>query len=97
MKERKKYTREFKVEAVRQSLQEGRSGASLAKELGVTRNMLYRWRKEFLADNQESFPGNGKLKASDEVVARLQREVTVLREERDILKKALVFFSKESR
>lgn len=96
MKARKKYTREFKVEAVRLSLEEGRTGTALAKELGVTRNMLYRWRKEYLRDSQESFPGQGKLKASDEVVARLQRENATLREERNILKKALVYFSRES-
>jgi transposase len=95
--ERKTYTREFKLEAVRLSLEEGRPGSEVAKELGIHPNVLYRWRKEFLADNSESFPGQGKMKASDEEVARLRREVALLREDREILKKALVFFSKASR
>ena len=61
------------------------------------RQLLYRWRKEYLGDSVESFPGQGKMKASDEEVARLRREVALLREERELLKKAVVFFSKESR
>jgi transposase len=95
--ERRIFTRAFKMEAVRLSLEEGRSGAAVAKELGIHRNVLYRWRKEFLADTDESFPGRGQMKASEAEVARLRREVALLREDREILKKALVFFSKESR
>jgi transposase len=94
--ERKTYTREFKMEAVRLSLEPGRAGSGVAKELGIHANLLYRWRKEYLEDNDESFPGQGKMKASDEEVARLRREVALLREDREILKKALVFFSKAS-
>ena len=97
LKERRTFTREFKLEAVRLSMEDGRSGASIARELGISRNVLYRWRKEFLEDSTESFSGQGKMKASDEEVARLRREVASLREEREILTKALVFFSKESK
>jgi transposase len=95
--ERKTYTREFKLEAVRLSLEDGRLGTDVAKELGIHPNVLYRWRKEFLEDNSESFPGQGKMKAGDEEVARLRREVVLRREDREILKKALVFFSKENK
>ena len=94
---RRTFTREFKLEAVRLSMEEGRAGSDVAKELGIHPNVLYRWRKEFLEDSEDSFPGQGKLKASDEEVARLRREVALLREDREILKKALVFFSKESK
>jgi transposase len=94
--ERRTFTREFKLEAVRLSLEEGRAGTEVARELGIHPNVLYRWRKEYLVDNREAFPGQGKMKASDEEVARLRREVALLREDREILKKALVFFSKAS-
>lgn len=95
--ERKTYTREYKREAVRLSLEDGRAGADIARELGIHPNLLYRWRKEYLEDRVESFPGQGKMRASDEEVAQLRREVALLREERELLKKAVVFFSKESR
>ena len=94
---RDRYTREFKLEAVRLSMEESKTGATVARELGIHRNLLYRWRKEFFEDETESFPGRGKQKASDEKVLRLQREVERLREDREILKKALEFFSRESK
>lgn len=95
--ERRIFTREFKLEAVRLSMEDGRLGSEVARELGIHANVLYRWRKEFLEDRDDSFPGQGKMKAGDEEVARLRREVALLREDREILKKALVFFSKESK
>lgn len=97
MAKRRTFTRDFKLEAVRLSMEEGRSGAEVAAELGIHRNVLYRWRREFLEDSEESFPGRGNLKATDEQLQRLQRKVALLEEDREILKKALVFFSKESK
>lgn len=94
---RKTYTREFKLEAVRLYMADDRTGAAVAAELGIHPNVLYRWRKEFLEDSDESFPGHGNLKESEQELARLRRENLRLREEREILKKALQFFSKESR
>lgn len=97
MANRTTYTREFKLEAVRLSMEEGKSGAAVARELGIHRNLLYRWRKEFFEDETESFPGRGKLKARDQELLRLQRKVERLEEDREILKKALEFFSRESK
>jgi transposase len=97
MKKRRTFTREFKLEAVRLSMEDGKSGAEVARELGIHRNLLSKWRKEFLEDEEESFPGRGNLKASEAELERLRREVARLREDREILKKALVFFSKESK
>jgi transposase len=94
---RKTYTREFKLEAVRLYLADDRSGAEVAAELGIRPNALYRWRKEFLEDSEDAFPGHGNLKESEQELARLRRENLRLREDREILKKALQFFSKESR
>jgi transposase len=78
-------------------MEDGRSGAEVANDLGINRNMLYRWRKAFLEDEEESFPGQGNLKSSEAELQRLRREVARLRADREILKKALVFFSKESK
>ncbi len=94
---RRKYTREFKTEAVRLAEKSDKSMVDLAQDLGIHQNTLYKWRRQLLAEGQEAFPGQGNRKASDAEILQLRRELEQAREERDILKKALVFFSKESR
>ena len=94
---RRKYTREFKIEAVRLAEKSNKSMVDLAQDLGIHQNTLYKWRRQLLAEGQEAFPGQGNRKASDAEMLQLRRELEQAREERDILKKALVFFSKESR
>jgi len=94
---RRKYTREFKIEAVRLAENSDKSMVDLAQELGIHQNTLYKWRRQLMAEGQEAFPGQGNRKASDAEMLQLRRELEQAREERDILKKALVFFSKESR
>ena len=94
---RRKYTKEFKIEAVRLSEEGDIPMFDVARELGVHPNTLYKWRREYLADGEKAFPGHGKLKAGDDEVRQLRRELARVREERDILKKALAFFSRESR
>ena len=93
----RKYTREFKLEAVRMCEEDARPVAEVARRLGIPPNNLYRWRELFGDKGEEAFPGKGNLSGSDEELRRLQRENMRLREEREILKKALVFFSKESK
>ncbi len=86
--QRKQYTREFKLEAVRLVTEGGLSLAQAARDLGLNDNMLSRWKKEFEQGRQEgqsAFPGHGR--PHDEELTRLQRENEVLRRERDILKK----------
>jgi len=97
VKKRRKYTREFKLEAVRLSEESEEPVAEIARQLGVHANLLYKWRERFLEDGEEAFPGHGKLRMGDDEVRRLRRENMRLREERDILKKAIAFFAKESR
>ena len=92
-----KYSREFKLEAVRLAEMSDGSVASVARELGINPNLLYRWRQEFAAEGPEAFPGQGNLTASEEEVRQLRRELARVREERDILKKAVAFFAKESK
>jgi transposase len=97
VKKRNKYTREFKLEAVRLSEESEEPAAEIARQLGIRPNLLYRWREQFLKDGEEAFPGQGKLRPGDDEVRRLRRENARLREERDVLKKAIAFFAKESR
>lgn len=92
-----KYTKEFKIEAVRLSEESDVSVYDIARELGVHPNTLYKWRHQYLVDGEEAFPGHGNLKAGDDEVRQLRRELARVREEREILKKALAFFSRESR
>lgn len=94
---RRRYTREFKIEAVRLAEASDKSLFEVAKELGIHQNTLYKWRRQMLAEGQQAFPGQGNRKAKDTEMFQLRRELERVREERDILKKALVFFSKESR
>ena len=91
---RGKYTREFKVEAVRLLNSSGKSGHEIERDLGVGAGMIYRWRKQLEGESQglRAFPGNGNPR--DEELARLRKENAILREERDILRKAVVIFSK---
>jgi transposase len=91
---RRKHTREFKVEAVRQVLEKGRSVAEVADGLGINRNMLTRWKAEIEAEGAEAFRGHGKLTAADEELRELRRKLATAEEERDILKKALGYFAK---
>ena len=93
-KVRRRYDRAFKEGAVRLVVEEGQTLAGTARDLGITENMLSRWRKEYLADQGQAFPGKGRMKPDEEEIRQLKRRVADLEQERDILKKALVIFSK---
>ena len=88
---RKQYSREFKREAVCLVTEGGISLAQAARDLGLNETMLGRWKKEFEQHATTAFPGQGH--PHDEELARLKREVEVLRQEREILKKAISIFS----
>jgi transposase len=94
-KSRRKYTREFKIEALKMVLDDGRTVTDVAEALGIDRSLLQRWKSEFKDDGDVAFPGNGRRKPDDEEIARLKRELSQARQERDILKKALAFFAKQ--
>ena len=93
---RRKFSREFKMEAVRMVNEGNRSMNAVARELGLHANVLGRWKRQLSDDARHAFPGKGKLKEPDEENRRLRREVERLRTERDILKKAISIFSKEN-
>lgn len=93
---RKVYTREYKVEAVRLTTESGQSVARVAQDLGINKNTLWNWRKQFLTDPQDAFPGKGRMKPLEDENRRLRRENQVLRQERDFLKKAAVWLAREA-
>jgi len=95
MAKRKSYTKEFKTNAVLMITEEGRKASEVARDLGVSYNMLLTWKNKYLEDSQEAFPGHGKLKSKDDYIRKLELENKQLKDERDILKKAAIFFAKE--
>ena len=94
--ESRKFTREFKLEAVRLIKHRGVSYAQAAQDLDVHPTQLRHWVKLFADDPQQAFPGQGQMKPEQLEIARLRREVTKLKAERDILKKAAAYFARES-
>ena len=96
-KKRKSYTREFKIEAVRLLESTDKSQNEIERELGIGSSNLSRWKKQFGEDGEEAFPGRGRLTAEEERIRKLEREIEILRQERDILKKAVAIFSKQSK
>lgn len=94
-KSRRKHSAEFKREAVQLTLEPGRTVGEVAANLGINPGLLQRWRSQVKAHGPGVFPGNGRVKASDEEVLRLKKELARVQQERDILKKALAYFAKE--
>lgn len=94
---RNKYPREFKIEAVKRVIEDRVPQAHVARELGIPANTLAMWKREFLKDPEQSFPGNGKQKPDDAELTRLKRENARLKEDLEILKKAAAYFAKHSR
>ena len=84
--ERRKFTREFKLEAVRLIKERGVSYAQASLDLGVHHSQLRGWVKALAGDPQHAFPGQGQMKPEQLEIAQLKREVIRLKAERDILK-----------
>ena len=99
MKKRGRYSRAFKVEAVRLLKQGEKPVAALAMELGVKRGLLYRWRDEVTAKGETAFSGLPGPKPTPQAgeLARVKRELAAVTEERDILKKAAAYFARDLR
>ena len=107
---RRTFTEEFKLGALRLVMEEGKTVQEVSRDLGIAENLLYIWRKDLrgrsVASDRDQpvprvsggiFPGHGKLTPQDEEVRKLKRQLAIVTEEREILKKATVFFAKESR
>jgi len=96
MTKRKSYSKEFKLDAIALVIEQGYSQAEAARNLGINANMLGRWIKEAENDDGHAFRGNGKLTPEQDEIRKLREENKRLKMEREILKKAAVFFAKET-
>ena len=97
MDKRKKYSKEFKLDAISLVLDQNYTRSEAAKSLGLNPNVIGRWVKEHQADDGQAFRGNGKLTPEQEEIRKLKAKVKSLEMEKEILKKATVFFAKETK
>jgi transposase-like protein len=95
MTKRKTFTAEFKREAVRLLETSQKQPSDLARELGVRRNQLYKWKEQLTRRGEGALPGHGRGSSSRDELSRLRKELEKVKEERDILKKAAAYFAKE--
>jgi transposase len=93
-KEQRTYTREFKQEAVQLVRSSDKSQAQIARDLGIADSTLHHWCKLFSEQGEQAFPGSGHQTPQEEELRQLRRENDLLRQERDILKKAIGIFSR---
>ena len=94
---RRTYTREFKLEAVRLAETSGKSMKQIEQELGIGGGCIRQWKRKLAAEGENAFPGHGKLPPDGERIRQLERELQIVRQERDILKKAVAIFSRPSK
>jgi transposase len=92
-RQRKAYTAEFKLNAVRMVTDQKLSVAEVARRLDVGENLLRTWKKAFLERGNDAFPGHGNPTPADDELRRLRAENARLRAERDLLKKAAAYFA----
>jgi transposase len=94
--EGRKFSREFKLEAVKLVRERGVSLVQAARDLDLHETVLRKWIRAQEEDSVSAFPGNGQRKPEEAEIERLRREVVRLKAERDILKKAAAYFAKDS-
>ena len=92
-KQQRTFTREFKVEAAQLVQTSKKSQTQIARELGIADSTLHHWCKQFAQQGEQAFPGSGHQTLQEEEIRHLKRENELLRQERDILKKAIGIFS----
>jgi transposase len=91
------FTREFKVNAVQLVTEKGMPVGKVAQELDIHPNLLHLWRRRLREEGDKAFVGRGRVKPENAEVRQLRKALKKMKEERDILKKALAAFSKQSR
>ena len=98
-KDRRKYSKEFKLEAIQLQKKGERTVSEVERELGITQGLLWKWKADLEKQpkKEEAFPGNGKLSDTDARIRHLEREIALLKEDKEILKKVLTMFSKDGK
>lgn len=96
-KTRRTYTAEFKLEAIRLYEVSGKSMTQIESDLDISPGLLNKWRAQYRDNGTQSFPGTGRQMEVEAELRRLKRENDILRQERDILKKAIRVFSRDGR
>ena len=91
----KRYSPEFKREALKRASEDGETDLGVSRELGISVRQLRRWRDEFRLLGEDAFPGRGH--SRDEEVAQLKRKLAQVEKERDFLKDAAAYFARESK
>jgi transposase len=91
----KRFSSEFKREAIRRAAEEGMTDKAVCEELGVSTRQFLRWRDELHVLGNDAFPGKGG--SRDEEVSALKRELSEVKKERDFLKQAAAYFAKQSK
>jgi transposase len=94
MNQRRRYSREYKVSAVKMTEEKNITVREAAESLGIVENMLWKWKKDYKEGKLQSFPENGRMSDKDAEIARLRQENRRLQAERDILKKATALFAR---
>ncbi len=93
MAKKRRYTGSFKVQALELAASGQNSSSAIEREVGITAGLLDKWTARMKEDGPHALPGQGGMKEDEELIRRLKREVEVVRQARDILKKALAIFS----
>ena len=94
MEKQRKYDREFKLNAVKLYQESGKNLGEVAHNLGLPKSTLYTWVKQFEVEGESRFKGSGNIRSSNEELYRLRKELADIKQERDILKKAMAIFSR---
>ena len=88
------FTREFKINAVQLVTEKKMSVRKVADELDIHPNLLSVWKCKYMKDGEKAFSGKGRIAPEKAQIRRLEKDLERIKEERDILKKALAAFSK---
>ncbi len=94
-KKYRRYSPEFKRHTLKRASEDGMTDQGVCDDLGISARQLRRWRDQYRLLGDEAFPGQGK--SRDEEITKLKRENAKLRQERDFLRDAAVFFARESK